>query len=219
MTRDRALRVCIEGVDGSGKTTLIANVKKRLETNGLRVETVTEVGTTPVGTRLRELALHPTLPIHPATRELIFQAIRAELWRVYYPAIETQCDVILSDRGLLSGLAYGLVSEREHRSFPSTTAIQDLLEAAVGQHLITGPDDAPYNLLVFLRGNVRLFERRRTGRAPDAIESKGTKFQHDVQDIMAGYVGAFARRTAVFNAEASPIEIAREVTERIQELL
>jgi len=94
--------IAIEGVDGSGKTTLINNLFQYLRVK-VKVDLTKEPGNNPIGRVHRDLSM--TDKVHPYTAALISTADR-------YFKMESLLDkinhgfIILSDRYYLSGLAY-----------------------------------------------------------------------------------------------------------------
>jgi dTMP kinase len=107
----KAIYICIEGVEGVGKTTQIQLLKEYLENKGDKVLVTKEPGTdrVPITMQLRSIVndgknehLFKGLP-----RELILQAIRGtHLNSDVYPNM-SHYDYIIQDRGIISGLAYG----------------------------------------------------------------------------------------------------------------
>lgn len=97
--------VALEGVDGSGKSTVAAALAARLQTEGREVMIVREPGGTPVGEAIRGLLLDSD-SLDVWTEALLFAAQRAELTsRVVGPALERGVWVI-SDRTYFSSIAY-----------------------------------------------------------------------------------------------------------------
>lgn len=68
-----------EGLDGSGKSTLIRGLESQLKTAGHDVLVTREPGGTPLGDELRQLLLRTTHESpHPRTELLLYEASRAE---------------------------------------------------------------------------------------------------------------------------------------------
>ena len=68
--------ITFEGIDGAGKSTLIAAVVEGLRARGLSVDQTREPGGTPLAEKLRALALHE--PMHLETEALVMFAARRE---------------------------------------------------------------------------------------------------------------------------------------------
>jgi dTMP kinase len=103
--------IVLEGIDGSGTTTQLDRLARHLETRGRQVHVTREPSAGPVGRLLRELLtgghrLPDGSPVDGLTAALLFAADRRDhLRREIEPALAAGKDVI-SDRYLLSSLAY-----------------------------------------------------------------------------------------------------------------
>ncbi len=97
--------LALEGIDGSGKSTVAAALADRLEQLGHQVLVVREPGGTEVGEVIRTLLLDSEA-LDDWTEALLFAAQRAELTsQVVAPALQAGTWVI-SDRTYYSSLAY-----------------------------------------------------------------------------------------------------------------
>lgn len=95
--------IAVEGIDRSGKTTLVAALAAQLAARGWLVAMRTEPSRGPVGVLFRDLSADPQLPAMAAV--LLSAADRHE----QQPSLAADlaaCDLVLSDRYFLSGLAY-----------------------------------------------------------------------------------------------------------------
>ena len=98
--------ITVEGVDGSGKTTLAAGLGNVLRARGLDVRVLREPGGVDVAERIRELVHDPALGIAPRAEALLFAAARAQLVEeALEPLLQAGVWVIL-DRFVDSSLAY-----------------------------------------------------------------------------------------------------------------
>lgn len=95
----RGFMVVCDGSNGAGKTTLIESLSRHLQGRGFDVVLSREPGGTPVGERIRELLLDPSLPeMCDLTELLLFAAARAQhLQEKILPAMEAG-KVVLCDR-------------------------------------------------------------------------------------------------------------------------
>ena len=107
-----------EGGEGSGKTSVVAEVAERLRMKGISVVTVREPGGTPIGDQIRDiLDSFENKEITPRTEVLLFQSSRSQLVdQVIKPALN-RGEVVLSDRyadstKIYQG-AYGVFSRSE----------------------------------------------------------------------------------------------------------
>jgi dTMP kinase len=103
--------IALEGLDGSGTTTLCRRLAARMAEAGRRVLTTREPSDGPIGSLVREILSGRWHPVDPSAVALLFAADRLDhLAREVQPALARGQDV-LSDRYLLSSLAY---QGREH---------------------------------------------------------------------------------------------------------
>lgn len=97
--------IAIEGVDGSGKSTVANALAARLEARGEKVVTVREPGGTPVGEAIRALLLDSDA-LDDRAEALLFAAQRAVLASdVIGPAL-AKGEWVISDRTFFSSVAY-----------------------------------------------------------------------------------------------------------------
>jgi dTMP kinase len=86
----RACFITLEGLEGAGKTSRLADLKAFLERRGKSVLTTREPGGTALGEQLRQLLLAPTQePMAPLTELLLMFAARSEhVFDLILPALE-----------------------------------------------------------------------------------------------------------------------------------
>lgn len=98
--------IVIEGINGCGKTTLIANIKDYLENNNKDVICSKEPGGTPIGDSLRNIALSSSKEMTPEAQFFIMSASRAEyVFKKVRPTINNG-SFFISDRYYYSSLAF-----------------------------------------------------------------------------------------------------------------
>jgi dTMP kinase len=98
--------ITVEGLDGAGKSTLIAGLVPRLRERGRDVEALREPGGVDVAERIRTLVKDPQLIVHARAEALLYAAARAALVEERIrPALESGRWVLL-DRFVDSSLAY-----------------------------------------------------------------------------------------------------------------
>jgi dTMP kinase len=98
--------ITVEGLDGAGKTTLVAGLSAALEKRGELVVVLREPGGVEVSERIRELLKDPELEIDPRAEALLYAAARAQLVAEQLrPLLESGTTVLL-DRFIDSSLAY-----------------------------------------------------------------------------------------------------------------
>lgn len=98
--------IAIEGIDGSGKTTLAQNISSLLEQQGFNTLLTKEPGDSELGKEIRELVCTQNVPISPRAQYLLFAADRAQHFtdRII-PALADKA-IIICDRLCDSSLAY-----------------------------------------------------------------------------------------------------------------
>lgn len=101
---NKAKFITLEGMDGAGKSTHIANIIAALQLRGHEVVSTREPGGTALGERLRELLLHESM--HAETETLLmFAARREHIASVIAPALQRGA-YVLSDRFTDATYAY-----------------------------------------------------------------------------------------------------------------
>ncbi len=187
--------IVLEGVDGSGTTTQLARLAEALRADGVAVHTTCEPSTGPVGRLLRQ-ALTRQLPegeLSPETLALLFAADRADhVAREVLPALRRGI-VVLSDRYLLSSLAY-----------------QGLSTPLAWVEAINGTAARP-DLTLFLKVSDRVAEERRRGRGgpPELFEK--TQVQRRVARKYLEAIRRRARKERIVPLDGN--RPAEEVTE------
>ena len=191
--------ISFEGIDGSGKSTQIAMLKKRLEALGHAVVVVREPGGTPLSEKIRDLLLNPgSSSMDARTETLLFSAARAQLVQeVIIPARE-RGDIILCDRFADSTLAY----QGYGRELP-------LEEIITTQELATSRLSP--NITVLLDLAVEETEGRLQSTQPDRMERAGKAFMQRVRDGYLKMAQADPDRWLVIDATQEIEHIAREI--------
>ena len=99
--------ITLEGPEGSGKSTQIRRLAKRLEAMGYPVITTREPGGTPIGDQIRHVLVRlENKELHPRTEILLFLAARAQLVEQLIKPALRDGKIILCDRYGDSTLAY-----------------------------------------------------------------------------------------------------------------
>ena len=93
--------ITVEGLDGAGKSTLIAGLAKALGAIVLR-----EPGGVEVSERIRSLLADPALEVDPRAEALLFAAARAQLVAERLRPLLDAGETVLLDRFVDSSLAY-----------------------------------------------------------------------------------------------------------------
>lgn len=186
----KARYICLEGTEGVGKTTQTQKLVDYLKSRGYSVLQTKEPGTplSPLTMTLRGIMLDNKYDeeLTAAGRELVSQAIRSvHVERVIKPALENY-DIIVQDRGILSGLAYGTACGNDFEF------LQSLAEYAVDPLLPNLDENEMYNIyddVIYLRGNVsegldKAKNSKQEFETGDAMESRGLSFMEEVSNNM-----------------------------------
>lgn len=93
--------ITVEGLDGAGKTTLIAGLAARLDATVLR-----EPGGVELSERIRALVQDPDLDVDPRAEALLYAAARAQLVAEKLRPLAADGTTVILDRFVDSSLAY-----------------------------------------------------------------------------------------------------------------
>ena len=210
------LFVTFEGTEGSGKSTQIQLLAKRLEGLGRKVLSLREPGGTPLGEEIRHTLKHSTAGagMCPEAELLLVNASRAQLVRqVIKPALD-QDRIILCDRFLDSTIAYQVYG----RGLDATQA-QRILDFAIA-------DTLPH-LTLLLRVPIEVSEQRRATRPPqqdpaqkrDRFEEQDREFFRRVEQGYDAIAASTETRVRSLDATRSIDEVHQEVWRWVEALL
>jgi dTMP kinase len=183
--------ICIEGVEGVGKTTQTQKLVDYLQSKGYSVLQTKEPGTplSPVTMELRNIMLNKAYDDSLTTiaRELISQAIRSIHIEKIINKADQEYDFIIQDRGVLSGLAYGNACGNY------LDTLEDLSDmATAGSNRCYGANGFynMYDYVIFLSSD-KVEEKLNIAKSAkqefaegDAIEAKGPEFMLRVNKNM-----------------------------------
>ena len=106
ITLKRGMLVSCEGIDGSGKSTLVKNVAKKLTEHNLPVIATREPGATQLGTVIRTLLQEKQIPICQKAEYLLFASDRAQHFHeIVIPNLQNN-KIVISDRMADSSIVY-----------------------------------------------------------------------------------------------------------------
>lgn len=106
MTDGPGRLITIEGLDGSGKTTLATGLVDALTTRGVSVTRLREPGGVVLSERIRALVADPDATISPRAEALLFAAARAQLCAELLIPLLAEGRWVVLDRFVDSSLAY-----------------------------------------------------------------------------------------------------------------
>ena len=198
--------IVLEGPEGSGKSTQVVRLCRRLEDEGHRVRLVREPGGTVIGEAVREVLLDPEHShMTVGTELLLYMACRAQLvHEVIRPALDGGLTVV-ADRFLPStivyqGIAGGMGAEE----------VKKLYRATCG--------DVKPDLVVVLDVPAEV-GLARVQRTFDRMESKPIEFHQRVREGYLAVAKTEPRNTVVVDASGNAEDVAeavwREVKQRV----
>lgn len=181
----RGLLITIDGIDGTGKGTLIDRVVDKLEREERVVVKTKEPGGTSLGVGLRQLMFHDvgTKNLAPGVLDLLFLASHMQNWfEIVDPSLREE-KIVVCDRWWYSQSAYEL-----HRAVPQS--VSDVYDECHGPRA---------DLFIFLHGNPEVMVKRANARLTESHQSG--KLWNDAQilgRIQKSYFDLFAKSKEFF---------------------
>ncbi|TCJ20592.1 dTMP kinase [Rubrobacter taiwanensis] len=200
MAASRGIFVTVEGLDFSGKSTLVGNLKRLLP----EFHFTREPGGSPAAERIRELLLDPELEMDSLTEAYLYAAARADhTRRDIIPHLRSGRGVIC-ERYLDSSLAY-----QGYGRGLGVELVRRLNGFAVG--------DLRPDVTFYLKLSAAA-RARRTRRRLDRLEAGGSEFMRRVEAGFEELVKREPDRFRVLDAERPPEELAALVHREISGL-
>ena len=199
----KGLFITFEGGEGSGKSTQISALKKRLEAAGREVIETREPGGTPLGESIRNLLQHDEAGegMSAESELLLFSASRAQHVRELIAPALLAGKIVLCDRFLDSSAIYQGVARAI-----DAQQVKVINEFAVG---LTKPD---LTILIDLSPEVGLARvRARSNGEFDRMEQESLEF---FQSVRAGYLDLAAaepERFSVLDGSQSVEELSESI--------
>jgi dTMP kinase len=196
--------ITLEGIDGAGKSTHLPVVKALLERHGREVWLTREPGGTPLGEKLREIALHESMNRLSETL-LMFAARREhceqEIWPRLAMGTWIVCDRFTDATYAYQGGGHGVLQE----------AI-----AALERDVLSGfqPD---LTLVFDVPPNISR-QRLKSGRKLDRFEQEDAEFFERVRAVYLERAVADPQRCRVIDGSAPREDVERQL-EKIVEAL
>jgi len=191
--------IALEGIDTAGKSTQISALQKHFSDAII----TKEPGATKVGAKIREIVLSGEVQNQKA-EFLLFLADRAEhMHAVIKP---NQEKLIISDRSVVSGVAYALV--------------QDSISETAILHLNRFATDGIYpELLFLLKLSKEELTKRLSEKELDGIELRGIDYLLEIQEALITAAELLKIKLITIDA-SNPIEaITQEIITTIKETL
>ena len=198
--------VAVEGIEGSGKSTLVAALGSRLRERGFDVLLTREPGGTPAGNAIRRIFLDRTVSIEPLAEAFLVNAARAQhVAEVLRPALG-EGRIVICDRFTDSTLAY----QGYGRGL-------DLAQLQAVCATATGGLSADLILLLDLPVDIARARLRERGERTDRIEAEGDDFH---QRVRRGFLEiAGSPRHRVLDAMSPPDTLAELALTGVEDCL
>jgi len=210
----RGILIIFEGVEGSGKTTQLTRLAKRLREDGHRVVETREPGGTARAERIRDILLDANAenaraePMAPASEALLILAGRSQhVTQRIQPALRDGA-VVLCDRFSDSTFAY-----QGYGRGLSITLLRRLNRFAT--HGVT-PD---LTLLFDLPVSLGLARRRRSERKQNRLDHETQRFHEKVRQGFLKLAARHSQQIKVINARPDPETVAAEVDAIVRHFL
>lgn len=195
--------IVIEGHDGTGKSTQVSLIRKKLKKIGIDSVEFHEPAGTPIADEIRNILKNGTLTRDAMTDLLLFSASRHEIWtNLALPALDKGKWVVAA------------------RSYWSTIAYQGYgsgLDIELIKHVTKLATDKRYvkpDIAVILDLPEKTEREKRIGKRgklvnPDTYESRSDEFQESVRK---GYLG-FAKQNniPIIDASQTPEKVASDI--------
>lgn len=193
--------IALEGIDGSGKSTVAERLVAALQQEGTKAVLTREPGGTAIGEQIRMVLLgEESMSMLPVTEMLLFAAARAQLvGEVIKPAL-AQGLVVVTDRFSDSSLAYqwgarGLAKR----------------DVSLIQELATGGLEPDLKILLDLPVDTALGRRMATAHDVNRLDREQVQFRTRVRDAYHSLVAEDPARWRVVNADRSEVDVWRDV--------
>ena len=204
MTITSGMLISIEGIDGSGKSTLVRHLAKQLQIYGCSVVTTKEPGGSSLGKLLREILQHQPVALMSRAEYLLFAADRAQhMDEVIKPALKSGA-VVISDRMADSSLAYQGYGRGEDLAMINTINVWAMQESK---------PDLTFYMKIEPEEAIKRLKKRTT---LTAFEKEQTGF---VKRLIKGFDEIFRDRDNVITLDGTlpPKEIAENATQAVMQ--
>ena len=197
--------IVFEGGDGSGKSTQVRSLQRRLRRQGIEVLRTREPGGTSLGQSLRNL-LKSGEPMAPISELMLFEAARAQLVEHLSKPRLSEGGVVIADRFTSSTMAYqgyGRGLDRE--------LIERMNREATGG---LEPD-----LTVLLDLPVETALARKDHGDQDNFDDAPVDFHRKIRRGYSALAAADPEGWLVLDGQRPPEELGREIWSKVQTIL
>jgi len=204
----KGLFISFEGNDGSGKTTVCENIKKKLEEKGKSVVLTREPGGSVIAEKIRDILLDKeNLDMDPGTEALLYAASRRQhLVQIIKPAL-AEGKIVLCDRFVDSSLAY-----QGHARGLGLASVWDINQFAIDGLM---PDKT-----IFLSVSVETGKKRMNIRGEkDRMDSESDLFHQRVREGYDIVNSMFPHRIVVISAEEDIDTVTEAVWKEIEKVI
>ena len=201
---------CLEGIDGSGKSTHIENLASALEAEGYSVVKLREPGGAKVSERIREILLDPAFKgiMSDKAELLLYNAARAQvIHEIIQPALDAG-KIVIADRFAWSTFAY-----QGYARGLGADMVQQLTEVTCGCCI---PELTVVLDLTVEQSRARTAKR---GEAPDRLEQEKADF---FERVRQGYLAAareFPDCVSVIDVDRPFEEVSAELIKLVKSRL
>lgn len=206
--KNRGAIISFEGIDASGKTTLLEKIEKYLQSLNIPYLRTKEPGGTKVGEAIRSLLLDPSNDELDATSELLlYNASRAILVnKIIKPALD-ESKIVLCDRFYDSSIAYqGYGGEKSYAEIEKMKAVIDYATNGLRP-------DRTYFVDISVEESIKRKNKRsyETNEELDRMEQKAMSYFKLVRAGFFEIAKAEPNRVKVIDGMASPDEVFEQI--------
>ena len=207
---NRGIFISVEGGDGSGKSTQLANIREYLEGRGIDALFIREPGGTSIGEKIRDILLDPAnSEMCAMTEALLYAASRAQIVsEVIKPALASG-KLVICDRFVDSSIAYQAYGRQ------MGDAIWNINKYAVDFAM---PD---YTFFLDIYPHIALDRIDNRGENKDRMELQEDSFRMRVHNGYLALMEDEANRDRIIRIDASKgIETVKtDIIDKLEEIL
>ena len=205
-----SLFITFEGGEGSGKSSVMKEVAKRLEAEGYSIVETREPGGTPIAEQIRNVILDKAnTKMDGRTEALLYAASRRQhLVEKVWPALE-EGKIVMSDRFLDSSLAYQGVA----RGLGVDNILNVNLFATEGKY----PDLTLFFDIEPEQGLARIAANK--GREVNRLDLESLSFHHMVRNAFLDLAERFKNRYVKIDASKTFEEVIEDAYQEIKKRL